>query len=78
MGIIRKYGFVLFLMLAVIYVYAPLSLEDVAKLWLIKLSQYHPQQIPRVHKREKWVLPQLTQSPQRMSTRTWTTESPNG
>jgi hypothetical protein len=34
MGIIRKYGFVLFLMLAVIYVYAPLSLE-VAKLpWL--------------------------------------------
>jgi hypothetical protein len=35
MGIIRKYGFVLALMLAVIYVYAPLSLEDVAKLpWL--------------------------------------------
>jgi hypothetical protein len=34
-GIIRKYGFVLLLMLAVIYVYAPLSLEDVAKLpWL--------------------------------------------
>ena len=35
MGIIRKYVFVLLLMLAVIYVYAPLSLEDVAKLaWL--------------------------------------------
>ena len=35
MSIIRKYGFVLVLMLAVIYVYAPLSLEYVAKLpWL--------------------------------------------
>ena len=35
MGIIRKYGFVLVLALAVIYVYAPLSLEDVANLlWL--------------------------------------------
>ena len=35
MGIIHKYGFVLVLALAVIYVYAPLSLEDVAKLrWL--------------------------------------------
>ena len=32
MGIVRKYGFVLVLMLAVIYVYAPLSLEDFAKL----------------------------------------------
>ena len=35
MGIIRKYAFVLVLALAVIYVYAPLSLEEVAKLrWL--------------------------------------------
>jgi hypothetical protein len=35
MGIIRKYAFELVLALAVIYVYAPLSLEDVAKLrWL--------------------------------------------
>src|SRR3984957_8146102 len=35
MGITRKYGFVLFLVLAVIYVSAPPSLEDVAKLpWL--------------------------------------------
>jgi hypothetical protein len=34
-GIIRKYAFGLALALAVIYVYAPLSLEDVAKLaWL--------------------------------------------
>jgi hypothetical protein len=32
MDIIRKYVFVMLLMLAVIYVYAPLSLEDVAKL----------------------------------------------
>jgi hypothetical protein len=35
MGIIRKYGFVLFLIFAVIYVYAPLSLENVAKLPLL-------------------------------------------
>jgi hypothetical protein len=35
MGIIRKYAFELVLVLAVIYVYAPLSLEEVAKLrWL--------------------------------------------
>jgi len=35
MGVIRKYGFVLALALAVIYAYAPLSLEYVAKLrWL--------------------------------------------
>jgi hypothetical protein len=35
MGIIKKYGFVLVLMLAVIYVYAPPSLEGAAKLpWL--------------------------------------------
>jgi hypothetical protein len=35
MGITRKYGFVLFLVLAVIYVSAPPSLKDVAKLpWL--------------------------------------------
>ena len=35
MGIIRKYAFELVLVLAVIYVYAPLSLKDVAKLrWL--------------------------------------------
>jgi hypothetical protein len=35
MRTIKKYAFVLMLMLAVIYVYAPLSLEDVAKLpWL--------------------------------------------
>ena len=35
MGIIRKYAFVLALAVAVIYAYAPLSLEDVAKLrWL--------------------------------------------
>ena len=35
MGTIRKYAFVLALALAVIYVYAPLSLEHVAKLrWL--------------------------------------------
>ena len=35
MGIIRKYAFGLALAVAVIYVYAPLSLEDVAKLrWL--------------------------------------------
>ena len=35
MVIIRKYGFILFLMLAVIYVYVPLSLKDVAKVpWL--------------------------------------------
>ena len=35
MGIIRKYAFELVLALAVIYVYAPLSLEYVAKLrWL--------------------------------------------
>jgi hypothetical protein len=35
MGITRRYGFVLFLVLAVIYVYAPPSLKDVAKLpWL--------------------------------------------
>jgi hypothetical protein len=32
MGMIRKYGLALALMLAVIYVYAPLSLEDVARL----------------------------------------------
>ena len=32
MGIIRKYTFVLALAVAVIYVYAPLSLEDIAKL----------------------------------------------
>ena len=35
MGIIRKYAFALVLVFAVIYVYAPLSLKDVAKLrWL--------------------------------------------
>ena len=35
MGIIRKYAFPLVLVFAVIYVYAPLSLEDVANLpWL--------------------------------------------
>ena len=34
MRTIKKYAFVLMLMLAVIYVYAPLSPEDVAKLWL--------------------------------------------
>jgi hypothetical protein len=35
MGIVRKYAFVFALVLAVIYAYAPLSLEDVAKLgWL--------------------------------------------
>ena len=35
MGVIRKYGLVLALALAVIYAYAPLSLEYVAKLrWL--------------------------------------------
>jgi hypothetical protein len=32
MGIIRKYAFVFALALAVIYVYAPLSLEYVARL----------------------------------------------
>ena len=35
MGIIRKYAFVLVLALAVVYVYSPRSLENVAKLpWL--------------------------------------------
>jgi hypothetical protein len=39
MGIIRKYAIELALVLAVIYVYAPLSLEDVAKLrWLDDIS----------------------------------------
>jgi hypothetical protein len=32
MGIIKKYAFVFVLMLAVIYVYSPRSLEDIAKL----------------------------------------------
>jgi hypothetical protein len=35
MGLIRKYGFVLFLIFAVIYVYTPRSLENVAKLPLL-------------------------------------------
>ena len=39
MGIIRKYAFVLALALAVIYAYAPLSLEDFAKpRWLDDIS----------------------------------------
>ena len=77
MGIIRKYAFELVLALAVIYVYAPLALEDVAKLrWLDDLnvtatSPSHPQS-------RKRAFPQSTQSPQRMSTRTWTIELPNG
>jgi hypothetical protein len=39
MGIIRKYAFVLLLALAVVYAYAPLSLQEAAKLqWLDEIS----------------------------------------
>ena len=73
MGIIRKYAFPLVLVFAVIYVYAPLSLEEVAKLpWLDDINIIVNKSLAPA-KPEAGVS-RSTQSPQRMSTRTWTIE----
>ncbi len=76
MGIIKKYAFVLLLVLAVIYVYAPLSL-DVRKLaWLDDINIILNKSLAYT-KREVGTSP-VDPIAAGMSTRTWTTASPNG
>ena len=77
MSFIRKYAFVLALAVAVIYAYAPLTRDDIAKLrWLDDINVIISKLLAPAN-REVRVFPS-TRSPQRMSTRTWTIELPNG
>ena len=78
MGIVRKYALVLALALAVIYAYAPLSLEDFAKpRWLDDIRVIVNKSLAPA-KPEGRVSRVDPITPRRMSTRTWTIELPSG
>ena len=77
MSFIRKYGFVLALAVAVIYVYLPLTRDDIAKLrWLDDINVIISKVLAPANREVRVV--SVDRLPQRMSTRISTTESPSG